>query len=74
MSEDNFFDAEAMAIEYEKQQIEIAKINRLLAYQKFADPLFFKWQAGESTQEEWLKTRSLIAEQYPYPDSEIYPS
>lgn len=74
MSDENIFDAEAMAKEYDRQQFEIIKINRLLAYQKNADPLFFKWQAGEATKEEWLDARSLVVEQNPYPESDLFPS
>ena len=32
-----------------------------------ADPLFFQWQAGETTEEEWLAKRQEIRDRYPYP-------
>ena len=32
-----------------------------------ADPLFFQWQAGESTEEEWLAKRQEVRDRYPYP-------
>ena len=47
-----------------KEQQELA---RQLAYTQEADPLFFKWQAGEGTEEEWLAKRQEIRDRYPYP-------
>ena len=34
--------------------------QRLAAYAREADPLFFKWQAGESSEQEWLAKRADI--------------
>jgi len=42
--------------------------DRLRSYQVVSDPLFFKWQAGESTEEEWLAARALVKELYPDAD------
>jgi hypothetical protein len=39
--------------------------QRRYAYQTEADPLFFKWQRGEATQQEWLDKVSEIKQQYP---------
>ena len=69
MSDENFFDAEEMAKEFERQQYEIIKINRLLAYQKNADPLFFDWQAGTATKDEWLQARQRVKDEMPYPQT-----
>lgn len=41
--------------------------KRQAAYTAEADPLFFKWQAGEGTEEEWLAKRQEIRDRYPYP-------
>lgn len=41
---------------------------RQIQYQKIADPIFFKWQAGSSTKEEWLSERQRIKDENPYPD------
>jgi hypothetical protein len=30
------------------------RTRKLRAYQEEADPLFFKWQRGEATEQEWL--------------------
>ena len=47
---------------YNEQQ----KQNRLVAYEQESDPIFFKWQRGEATQQEWLDAVELVKEQYPY--------
>jgi len=43
----------------------IATENRRVAYISESDPLFFKWQAGEATQEEWATKRQEIKERFP---------
>lgn len=50
------------------QQRAAARVNRFAAYTEEADPLFFKWQAGEGTEEEWLAKREEIRQRYPYPE------
>jgi len=42
--------------------------NRQAAYTAEADPMFFKWQAGEATEAEWKAKRQEIRDRYPYPD------
>ena len=44
--------------------------KRQAAYTAEADPLFFKWQAGEGTEEEWKAKRQEIRDRYPYPNEE----
>lgn len=39
--------------------------SRRLAYQREADPLYFKWQRGEATQQEWLDKIAEIKAAYP---------
>jgi hypothetical protein len=41
--------------------------RRQSAYTQEADPLFFKWQAGEGTEAEWLAKREEIRNRFPYP-------
>jgi hypothetical protein len=38
---------------------------RLEAYRNESDPLFFKYQRGEATQEQWLSTVEEIKQRYP---------
>lgn len=39
--------------------------NRMLSYRNEADPLFFKWQRGEATEQEWLDKVSEIKLRFP---------
>jgi hypothetical protein len=45
-----------------------ADAARAAAYAAEADPLFFKWQAGEATEAEWKAKREEIRARYPYPE------
>ena len=42
--------------------------SRQAAYTQEADPLFFKWQAGEATKEAWEAKREEIRQRLPYPE------
>ena len=44
----------------------LAKENRAAAYKLEADPLFFKAQRGEATQQEWLDKITEIQQRFPY--------
>lgn len=39
--------------------------RRQQAYQVEADPLFFKWQRGQATEQEWLDKIAEIKQRYP---------
>jgi hypothetical protein len=41
---------------------------RAVAYTAEADPIFFKWQRGEATEQEWLDKIEEIRARYPYPE------
>ena len=60
---------DAVAAEIERlipmEQAKHAEASRKAAYIAEADPLFFKWQAGEGTQEEWQAKREEIRQRYP---------
>jgi hypothetical protein len=53
------------AVVYTPEQITAL---RLAAYQAESDPLFFKWQRGESTQAAWQAQIDNIKARYPYPE------
>lgn len=53
----------AIANEIENEKIEDL---RKVAYQKEADPLFFKYQRGEAEKSEWLEKIEEIKARYPY--------
>ena len=42
------------------EALDALKAQRAEAYRAESDPLFFKWQAGEGTQEAWLTKREEI--------------
>lgn len=52
----------------EEQRLALAQMNRQQAYTLEADPLFFKWQAGEGSREDWEAKRQEIRLRFPYPD------
>ena len=43
--------------------------KRQAAFQREADPLFFRWQAGEGNEQAWQAKRQEIRERYPYPQA-----
>lgn len=47
-----------------------AEQARRLAYSQTADPLFFGWQRGENTEQEWLDAVQAVKDSYPYPVKE----
>jgi hypothetical protein len=53
-------------IAYDAQQ----KNNRAAAYTSEADPIFFKWQRGEATEQEWLDKVEEIKARYAYLNEE----
>jgi len=44
-----------------------AEAQRAEAYRTESDPLFFKWQRGSSTEQEWLDAVASIKARYPDP-------
>ena len=43
-----------------------ARTSRLAAFRDEADPLFFGWQRGENTEQEWLDKCEEIRQRFPY--------
>jgi hypothetical protein len=50
-----------------ESQLAAAKLSRSAAYRNEADPLFFKVQRGEATEQEWLDKIEEIRNRFPYP-------
>ena len=48
--------------------VEQQQTARATAYRNEADPLFFKAQRGETTEQEWLDKIEEIRARYPYPE------
>lgn len=65
--------ADELASTTESQAEKLARLaaectaNRRAAYVAEADPLFFKWQRGEGTNEAWLDKVAEIRDRYPEP-------
>jgi hypothetical protein len=65
------FDPDAPAPEPSPEEVRaMIQAKRLVALQLKADPLFFKWQAGEGTKEEWLAKRKEILASFPFPEAD----
>lgn len=43
-----------------------ARQSRMVAFRDDADPLFFGWQRGENTEQEWLDKCEEIRHRFPY--------
>ena len=50
----------------EAQPDKDAKVGRLEAMRNEADPIFFKYQRGEATKEEWVAKIDDIRKRFPY--------
>ena len=53
------------ALDEERRRIEQ---QRRAAYQTESDPLFFGWQRGDNTEQEWLDAVQAVKDAYPYPE------
>jgi len=43
--------------------------DRAEAYRETSDPLFFQWQRGTATEQEWLDAVQLVKDAHPYPEA-----
>ena len=68
MTEEEIAEREAWEAEEPARLRKAVEEERQAAYQKTADPLFFKYQAGEATKEEWLAARAAVDAANPYPE------
>ena len=48
-----------------EEKAEALRMEKQYAYQTESDPLFFKWQRGEATEQEWLDKVAEIKARYP---------
>lgn len=51
-------------VKSERENLENKKL-RAETYKNESDPLFFKWQRGEATEQEWLDKIEEIKQRYP---------
>ena len=59
-------DAAWPQVQYEQQRAEV-ETQRRNAYTQEADPLFFSYQRGEATEQDWLDAVQDIKDRFPYP-------
>jgi len=50
-----------------EQQMKQVESQRKAAYTTESDPVFFQWQRGDSTEQEWLNAVEAVKAKYPYP-------
>jgi hypothetical protein len=60
-------DAAWPAVQYQRAYAQVEQA-RHAAYIADADPLFFKWQRGTGTEQEWLDAVQAVKDAHPYPD------
>jgi hypothetical protein len=49
--------------------VEEVEAARRQAYQTDSDPLFFGWQRGENTEQDWLDAVQAVKDAHPYPET-----
>jgi len=54
-------------VQYEKEY-ESVEMARAEAYRETSDPLFFKYQRGTATEQEWLAAVQAVKDAHPYLD------
>jgi hypothetical protein len=63
-------DLEAAWPEVENEiAIENVELARQIAYQSQSDPIFFEYQRGDKTEQEWLDAVQAVKDANPYPDA-----
>jgi hypothetical protein len=67
MTKEEIAQREAWVIKQAELERKIVEDARLAAYQRESDPLFFGWQRGDNTQQEWLEAIQAVKDAYPYP-------
>jgi hypothetical protein len=55
-------------VQYEVAYAEVESA-RAQAYRETADPLFFQYQRGEVTEQEWLDAVQAVKDAHPYPET-----
>jgi hypothetical protein len=60
-------DAAWPQVQYDRAYAQV-EAERHAAYITDADPLFFKWQRGTGTEQEWLDAVQAVKDAHPYPE------
>ena len=63
--------AEELQAEWAQVQFEVAyatvEADRQIAYRETADPVFFEFQRGDMTEQDWLGAVQAVKDAHPYP-------
>jgi hypothetical protein len=59
-------EAQWAGVQYEAEFERVEKA-RQVAYQTQSDPVFFSYQRGEATEQEWLDAVQAVKDAHPYP-------
>jgi aminoglycoside phosphotransferase (APT) family kinase protein len=59
-------DAAWATVQYQREYATVEQARRE-AYERDADPLFFRWQRGTGTEQEWLDAVQGVKDANPYP-------
>lgn len=51
-----------------EELVDSVELDRQIAYRETSDPLFFEWQRGTGTEQEWLDAVQAVKDAHPYPD------
>jgi len=54
-------------VQYQQSYARVEKARKV-AYERDADPVFFQWQRGTATEQEWLDAVQAVKDAHPYPD------
>jgi len=68
LTEEEIAERDAWAAEEPARERKAVEDQRRGAYQLSADPLFFGYQRGDNTEQEWLDAVQAVKDQYPYPE------
>ena len=61
-------DAAWPQVQYQRAYAQVER-DRKAAYQRDADPVFFRWQRGTATEQEWLDAVQAVKDAHPYPEA-----
>lgn len=53
-------------VQYDRQHATVERARKQ-AYTETSDPLYFEWQRGDATQQEWLDAVQAVKDAHPYP-------
>jgi hypothetical protein len=68
LTEEEIAEREAWTAEEPARQRKAVEEQRRAAYQTESDPLFFGWQRGDNTEQEWLDAVEAVKQAHPYPE------